>query len=116
MEVLKYTERGHGPPFHFSAGGEDIVSYGEKADDSALLINAMLKEPYPPVSLPKKVYMERALEIWNELGLPEVRPQSPWYGYSLGQWSDELDEEARLATAGEHYKTGEKLTGLRKKA
>jgi 4-hydroxy-3-polyprenylbenzoate decarboxylase len=48
--------------------------------------------------------------------LPEVRPQSPWYGYSLGQWSDELDEEARLAIAGEHYKTGEKLTGLRKKA
>jgi 4-hydroxy-3-polyprenylbenzoate decarboxylase len=115
MEVLKYTERGHGPPFHFSAEGEDIVSYGEKADDSALLINAVLKEPYPPVSLPKKEYMERALEIWNELGLPEVKPESPWYGYSLGQWSDELDEEARLATAGEHRKTGEKLVGLRKK-
>ncbi len=116
MEILKYTERGHGPPFHFSATGEDIVSYGEKADDSALLINAILKEPYPPISLPKKEYMEKVLEIWNELGLPEVRPQSPWYGYSLGQWSAELDEEARLATAGEHYKTGEKLIGLRKKA
>jgi UbiD family decarboxylase len=115
MEILKYTERGHGPPFHFTAEGQDIVSYGEKADDSALLINAVLKEPYPPVSLPKKEYMEGALKIWRELDLPEVRPQSPWYGYSLGQWSGELDEEARLATAGDHYKTGEKLVGLRKK-
>ena len=104
------------PIITLSAEGEDIVSYGERADDSALLINAVLKEPYPPVSLPKKEYMERALEIWNELELPEVRPQSPWYGYSLGQWSAELDEEAKLATAAEHYKTGEKLIGLRKKA
>ena len=54
----------------------------------------MLKEPFPPVSLPKKEYMERALEIWNELGLPPVKPQSPWFGYSLGQWDEELEEEA----------------------
>ena len=91
-------------------------AYGEKADDSALLINAILKEPYPPVSLPKKEYMEKALEIWNELGLPEVSPRSPWFGYSLGQWDAELDEEADLAVRGEHSRTGEKLKSRRVKA
>jgi 4-hydroxy-3-polyprenylbenzoate decarboxylase len=92
------------------------VSYGDKADESALLINAILKEPYPPISLPKREYMEKALEIWNELGLPEISPKSPWFGYSLGQWDEELDEEARLAAAGEHSKTGEKLKTKRVKA
>ncbi len=116
MEILKHTEKGHGPPFHFSAEGQDIVSYGDKADESALLINAILKEPYPPISLPKREYMEKALEIWNELGLPEISPKSPWFGYSLGQWDEELDEEARLAAAGEHSKTGEKLKTKRVKA
>ena len=41
--------------------------------------------------------MENALEIWKELGLPEIKPQSPWFGYSLGQWDDELESEAQLA-------------------
>jgi 4-hydroxy-3-polyprenylbenzoate decarboxylase len=34
------------------------------------------------VSLPRKEFMERAKEIWEELGLPEVKPRMPWYGYS----------------------------------
>ncbi len=94
-----------------------MVAYGEeKANDSGLLINAMLKEPFPPVSLPKREYMERALEIWNELELPPVTPQVPWFGYSLGQWDEELEEEALLALQGKHYTTGEKLKGRRVKA
>ena len=116
MEILRYQEKGHAPPFVYSAKGHDVVSYSEKAEDSALLINAMLKEPFPPVSLPKKEYMENALKIWRELDLPEIRPQSPWFGYSLGQWDEELEEEAALALKGEHYKTGEKLKGRRVKA
>ena len=117
MEILRYTEKGHAPPFAYSREGQDTVSYGEdKANDSSLLINAMLKEPFPPVSLPKKAYMERALEIWNELGLPPVKPQSPWFGYSLGQWDEELEEEARLAVKGDYFKTGEKLKRRRVKA
>ncbi len=115
MEILKYAEKGHAPPFYYSPEGQDVVAYGEKADDSSLLINAILKEPFPPVSLPKREYMEKALEIWNELGLPEVNPQSPWFGYSLGQWDKELEEEADLAVKGEHDKTGEKLKGRRVK-
>lgn len=116
MEILRYTEKGHAPPFHYSPEAQDIVSYGEEANDSCLLINAVLKEPFPPVSLPGKEYMEKALELWNELGLPQVHPESPWYGYSLGQWDEELEEEARLAVAGDHSKTGEKLKTRRVKA
>ncbi len=33
---------------------------------SSLLINATMKWPYPPVSLPKKEYMEKARQIWEE--------------------------------------------------
>lgn len=113
MEILQKMEKGHGPPFSYSPEGSDVVHYHQKADDSSLLINAVLKEAFPPVSLPKKDYMEKALKLWKELDLPEIHPQSPWYGYSLGQWDEELEEEARLALEGEHYRTGEKLKARR---
>ena len=116
MEIIKHTEKGHAPPFHYSPEGQDTVAYGEKADDSSLLINAILKEPFPPVSLPKKEYMENALKIWRELDLPEIKPESPWFGYSLGQWDEELEEESRLAVRGEYFQTGEKLKASRVKA
>jgi hypothetical protein len=35
--------------------------------------------------------------------------QSPWYGYSLGLWSDESQEEAELAIKGKHLQTAAKL-------
>jgi UbiD family decarboxylase len=76
---------------------------------SALLIDATRKWPYRPVSLPKKEYMERAKQIWEEEGLPDLKPKSPWYGYSLGQWTEENEREAELALEGKHYQTGEKL-------
>lgn len=81
---------------------------------SAILIDATRKFPYPPVALPKKEYMERAKQIWEEEGLPTLAPKVPWYGYELGYWSEEDREEAELALRGEHYATGEKLAGRRK--
>ena len=30
--------------------------------------------------------MERAKKIWEELGLPKLKPEAPWFGYSLGEW------------------------------
>ncbi len=51
---------------------------------SALLINATMKWPYPPVSLPRKEFMEKAKQIWEEEGLPQLSPKVPWHGYSLG--------------------------------
>ncbi len=75
---------------------------------SSILIDATRKWDYPPLSLPKKEYMEHAKEIWEKLGLPPLTPKVPWFGYSLGFWTKELEEEADLALKGEHYKTGQK--------
>jgi 4-hydroxy-3-polyprenylbenzoate decarboxylase len=54
--------------------------------------------------------------LWEELGLPKLKPEMPWYGYSLGQWDEELDEEAKLAVQGRYYETGKKLEKRREKA
>lgn len=112
MLIVPGRTRGHGPPF------PELSTFGvpPDADDSALLMNAILKEPFPPVSLPKREYMERAKEIWEELGLPQLTPKSPWFGYSLGHWSDEYEEEAKLALEGKHYLTGEKLASRKVRA
>ena len=49
-------------------------------------------------------------------GRPEPGgPLGTWFGYSLGQWSDELDNEAQLAVEGRHFETGEKLKQIRVK-
>lgn len=96
MEIIKHKDPGHGP--------SEMVRAGE---DSALLIDATLKQDYPPVSLPKQLYMQRAREIWeNELGLPKLKPEAPWFGYSLGDWSERLDMEAERALRGEFWETG----------
>lgn len=81
--------------------------------ESSLLIDATRKADFFPLSLPKKEYMENARKIWEELGLPKLDPQEPWHGYFLGEWPEELEEEARLAVAGELDKIGEKLKRTR---
>jgi 4-hydroxy-3-polyprenylbenzoate decarboxylase len=111
-QIIQGRERWHGPPF----GREDRPAETHEAEDSAMLINAILREPFPPVSLPKREYMERAREIWEELGLPPISPKPPWYGYALGDWDEELEEEARLAIKGDYLKNGEKLKRMRVKA
>ncbi len=83
------------------------------ASTSALLIDATRPWPYPPVSLPRKEFMEQARVIWEELGLPALKPRMPWYGYSLGAWTQEDEEEAELALKGEHFVTGEKAKSRR---
>jgi 4-hydroxy-3-polyprenylbenzoate decarboxylase len=52
--------------------------------------------------------MERAIDIWQSLQLPALNLKDPWFGYSLGHWTEEEDEEADLAVQGRHYETGEK--------
>jgi len=58
--------------------------------------------------------MENAKKIWEELGLPPLRPQSPWFGYSLGEWSPEFDKAAELAVAGDYFQTGELIATQRR--
>jgi 4-hydroxy-3-polyprenylbenzoate decarboxylase len=83
--------------------------------ESSLLIDATRKADFPPVSLPKREYMERAREIWDELGLPPVSAEPPWYGYSLGMWPEDLDAEAASAAHGEHERIGDGLRQTRVK-
>jgi UbiD family decarboxylase len=76
---------------------------------SAIMMDATRKWPYPPVALPAKKYMEVAKQKWEKLGLPPLQPKMPWYGYSLGYWSEEDEENAELAVRGEYDKVAERL-------
>jgi UbiD family decarboxylase len=107
MRVLDHKDMGHGP----RAGAEDNHY---EANDSAMLINAMLKRPYPPISLPAKEFMEKAKLIWEELNLPALKPEMPWYGYSLGQWPEEFQIEADRAVKSEYWTTGEIINQKRR--
>lgn len=102
VQVLAHQDQGHGPR-----------SLSEP-EDAAVLIDATLKENFPPISLPKKEFMERAAEIWDELGLTPLKPESPWFGYDLGEWTEELEEMANRATRGDYWKTGE-ITAQRRR-
>jgi 4-hydroxy-3-polyprenylbenzoate decarboxylase len=104
LHVLPHKDPGHGP-----RGPRDG---GESA---AVLINAMLKSTYAPVALPKREFMENARRLWERLGLPPLKPQTPWHGYDLGHWPEELDRQARMATAGEYFALGEILAQQRRR-
>ncbi|MFG1450120.1 MAG: UbiD family decarboxylase [Thermoplasmataceae archaeon] len=82
---------------------------------SGILIDATIKYPYPPTSLPRKDFMENALRIWKELNLPELNLVDPWYGYELGYWPDEFRKDAEDIVNGNVYKIGERLGKLRQK-
>jgi 4-hydroxy-3-polyprenylbenzoate decarboxylase len=108
IRVIQPRPLPHGP-LRFLADG---ISY-DKAD-SALLIDATTKAAFPPISLPAREYMERARYLWNQLELPTLDLKSPWFGYSLGLWTAEAQEEAKLAEEGRHFETGEKLAARRR--
>jgi len=59
--------------------------------------------------------MEKALDIWKELKLPELNLIEPWYGYPLGYWPKECADDAELVLRGEHYKVGDRLAKQRRK-
>ena len=76
--------------------------------DASVLIDATLKENFPPISLPKREYMENALKrSGKNSACQNSSPKSPWYGYSLGEWSDDLEHQAELAVKSEYWQTGE---------
>jgi hypothetical protein len=83
-------------------------------EDASVLIDATLKEDFPPVSLPKREYMERAKAIWEELGLPKLKPEAPWFGYSLGEWNQEFDAMAARAARGDYFDNAESLEQRRR--
>ena len=103
IEILHHRDQGHGPRSKRNGG-----------TDASVLIDATLKEKFPPISLPKREYMEAAKKIWEELGLPPLRPQAPWFGYSLGEWSPEFDKAAELAVQGDYFETGKLIATQRR--
>jgi len=90
VKIIPYREQGHGPRSDHASGL-----------DSAMLVDATMKAPMPPLALPKKEFMENAKLLWERLGLPALKPEMPWYGYSLGDWTEEWDRNAEKATKGE---------------
>jgi 4-hydroxy-3-polyprenylbenzoate decarboxylase len=109
--------KGKSPGLDPSAYPPGIPTYESRlASTAALLIDATRPWPYPPISLPRKEFMERARALWKELGLPDLKPRMPWHGYSLGAWTKEDEEEAELALKGDHFATGEKAKSRRVKA
>lgn len=95
VKVVEHRGQGHGPKREHT--GEE---------DSTLLMDATMKSDMPPLALPKREYMERAKAIWDELGLPALRPQPPWFGYSLGDWLPQWDESAERAARGDYLENG----------
>lgn len=104
LEVLKNRDPGHGPRSPRNGGM-----------DSSLLIDATLKDDFPPIALPKREYMENAKAIWEELGLPKLKPEAPWFGYSLGDWSERNEQMAQRAVRSDYFITGEEIAGMRRK-
>lgn len=76
------------------------------AIDSTMLIDATAKGDLPPVALPKKgIHGPGALPLGGAWPAP-TPPESPWSGYSLGDWSSEWDACAARAAAGDWLANG----------
>jgi UbiD family decarboxylase len=103
VRTLPHRGQGHGPKREH-----------DNEEDSTLLIDATMKGDMPPLALPKREYMERARKVWEELGLPALRPQPPWFGYSLGDWLPQWDDAAARAVAGDYLENG-RISGARRR-
>jgi 4-hydroxy-3-polyprenylbenzoate decarboxylase len=94
LHVVPHRSGGHGP------------KTGRRSGDATLLIDATLKGPMPPLALPARPFMERARAMWEELGLPALKPQPPWHGYSLGEWDEAWERYAARAVEGHWEENG----------
>ena len=108
VQMLQHREQGHGPRSPRNGG-----------IDASMLVDATLKDDFPPIALPKKEFMDNAKAIWEELqgplGLPTLKPEAPWFGYSLGDWSERNEQMAQRAVRGEYFITGEEIALQRRK-
>ncbi len=104
VQMLQHREQGHGPRSKRNGG-----------IDASMLIDATLKDDFPPIALPKREFMENARAIWDELGLPALKPEAPWFGYSLGDWSARNEEMAQRAVRGDYFVTGAEIAQQRRR-
>src|SRR5262245_7124845 len=102
VHIAPHRSSGHGP------------KSGRRVSDATMLVDATLKQTFPPLALPARDYMLRARTIWEELGLPALAPRPPWHGYSLGDWDAAWDEYASRAVAGQWEASGENTFARRR--
>ena len=102
VQIVPHRSSGHGP------------KSGRVPNDSSLLIDATLKQVFPPLALPAQEYMERARKIWDEIGMPPISPQPPWHGYPLGDWADDWETYAQRAVTGDWEKSGKETFARRR--
>jgi UbiD family decarboxylase len=102
VHVAPHRSSGHGP------------KSGRVPNDSSLLIDATLKQAFPPLALPTREFMERARQIWDELGLPSITPQPPWHGYTLGDWNDTWETYAKRAVTGDWEQSGKETVAQKR--
>jgi 4-hydroxy-3-polyprenylbenzoate decarboxylase len=95
LRVVEHKDPGHGP-----RGPRD------EGESAAVLINATLKGTFAPVALPKREFMEHAKALWERLGLPLLKPESPWHGYDLGHWPKEFARQAQMAAESDYFALG----------
>ena len=54
--------------------------------------------------------------MWRARGdLPIPEMAEPWHGYTLGYWTEDLQEYAEMISKGEYLKVGEKTERLQEK-
>ncbi len=102
VHIVPYRTLGHVP------------KTSTRVEESTMLIDATQKEPDPPLSLPKREFMERARTIWEELSLPPLTVRYPWHGYSLGDWDAVWDTYASRAVTGKWEETGKETFARRR--
>ena len=78
------------------------------------VVDATLKGNLPPVALPKPEYMEHAKDLWERIGLPQLKPEAPWHGYSLGDWNEGWDQAALRAGEGNYLENGRRTAQCRR--
>jgi UbiD family decarboxylase len=103
LKLVDHKEAGHGP--------RNLRDDGKLA---VVLVNATLKSKFPPVALPKREFMLGAQALWERLGLPPLKPETPWHGYDLGAWTQEYERQAEMATHGKYYELGDELAHRRR--
>jgi 4-hydroxy-3-polyprenylbenzoate decarboxylase len=115
IRIATHRVPGLDPSAYPPGASEQERRFPSPSGASALLIDATRKWAYTPVGLPRKEFMEQALEIWEKEGLPQLQLRTPWHGYHLGRWTADDEENAELTLKGEHFQLAEKLKGRRKK-
>jgi UbiD family decarboxylase len=100
--VVPHRSSGHGP------------KSGRRSNDASLMIDATLKQAFPPLALPRREFMEHTRELWEKLGLPALSPQPPWHGYTLGDWTETWETYAKRAVSGEWEESGKETLAQRR--